>query len=401
MSSTVYLSDRIATLTGPVDGLGLIDRGAIVVEDGVIAWVGPQDELPEFHRSETTLHFGGRLITPGLIDCHTHLVFGGNRANEFERRLRGETYEEISRSGGGIMATVRATRDASIDTLVEGAKRRLESLIADGVTAVEIKSGYGLDRVTELNMLRAARKLGEAYPITVRTSFLGAHAIPSEFKGDSDTYLESVCIPTLKEAHAERLVDAVDGFCESIAFSPIQIAKVFDTAVGLGLPVKLHAEQLSNLGGVQVAARYNALSADHLEHANENDASALAESGSVAVLLPGAFYTLKETEKPPIASFRRHSVPMAVATDSNPGSSPLSSLLLAMNMACTLFGLTPAEALAGVTKHAAKALGLGDRGQIAPSMRADLAVWDVREPAELSYTIGLPLLHRRLCAEVA
>lgn len=339
---------------------------------------------------------GGRLITPGLIDCHTHIVFGGHRAAEFEMRLNGASYEEVARAGGGIVSTVRATRAASEEALVASALARLDALIAEGVTTLEVKSGYGLDKETELRMLRAARALGRVRDVQVRTTFLGAHAVPADFAGRSGAYIHQVVIPTLRAAHAEGLVDAVDGFCENIAFQPHEIEQVFKVARELDLPVKLHAEQLSHQGGAALAARFGALSADHLEYATREDAGVMAGAGTVAVILPGAFYTLRETQAPPIGAFRAQGVPMALASDCNPGSSPLSSLLLTMNMGCTLFRLTPEEALAGVTRNAARALGLSDRGVIAEGARADLAVWDVRSPAELSYRIGFNPLHARI-----
>ncbi|KRS12400.1 imidazolonepropionase [Roseovarius atlanticus] len=384
----------IACMDASEDGYGLIRDAALRVQGERIDWVGPMADLGDTSAEAQVIDVGGRLVTPGLIDCHTHIVHGGNRAREFEMRLEGASYEEVARAGGGIVSTVTATRGADEDLLLAQALSRADALIAEGVTTIEIKSGYGLDIETELKMLRVARAVGEARPVRVVTSFLGAHAVP---KGaDADAYIDEVCLPALEAAHAEGLVDAVDAFCEGIAFDTAQIARVFDQAVALGLPVKLHAEQLSNIGGTRLAARYGALSADHVEYADEADARALAEAGSVAVLLPGAFYTLHETQKPPVAAFRAHGVPMAVATDWNPGSSPMGSVLLAMNMACTLFGLTPAEALAGTTHHAAQALGLYDRGEIAPGMRADLAIWDVEEPAELSYRIGVNPLYKRI-----
>ncbi|MBY5988273.1 imidazolonepropionase [Roseovarius atlanticus] len=384
----------IARMDGSEDGYGLMRDAALRVQGERIDWVGPMAELGEVPQDAQVIDAGGRLLTPGLIDCHTHIVHGGNRAREFEMRLEGASYEEVARAGGGIVSTVTATREADESLLLAQALRRADALIAEGVTTIEIKSGYGLDIETELKMLRVARAVGEARPVRVVTSFLGAHAVP---KGaDADSYIDEVCLPALEAAHAEGLVDAVDGFCEGIAFDTGQIARVFDKAAALGLPVKLHAEQLSNIGGAKLAAERGALSADHVEYASQADAKALAEAGSVAVLLPGAFYTLHETQKPPVAAFRAHGVPMAVATDWNPGSSPMGSVLLAMNMACTLFGLTPAEALAGTTHHAAQALGLYDRGEIAPGMRADLAIWDVEEPAELSYRIGVNPLHKRI-----
>ncbi|WP_245418406.1 imidazolonepropionase [Cohaesibacter intestini] len=380
-------------------GYGLIENGSIVLDGSSIVWVGSSDTLPaEFSSLEST-DFEGRLVTPGLIDCHTHLVYGGSRAREFEMRLNGASYEEVARAGGGIVSTVSATREACEASLLADALIRADQLIAEGVTAIEIKSGYGLDLETERKMLRVARTLEAMRPIRVRTTFLGAHATPKGM--EPDAYLDEVCLPVLDDCHSAGLVDAVDGFCEGIAFSPAQIERVFERAQSLGLPVKLHAEQLSNIGGTPLAARYNALSVDHVEYANADDAKALAKSGTVAVLLPGAFYTLRETQAPPVDAFRAEGVPMAVATDWNPGSSPLGSLLLAMNMACTLFRLTPAESLAGTTKQAARALGYSDAGIIAPGMRADLAIWDVTDPAELSYRIGSNPLHKRIFGGLA
>jgi len=378
---------------------GLIQDAAVVIEGERIAWVGPRADLPASDDEEWQLQ--GRLVTPALIDCHTHLVHGGNRADEFERRLKGATYEEIARAGGGIVSTVRATRAASEEELLATALHRLDALIAEGVATVEIKSGYGLDVETELRMLRVARRLERERRIRVRTSFLGAHAIPAEYAGNADAYLDEVAIPALQAAYAERLVDAVDGFCDRIAFSAGQIERLFEVARQLRLPVKLHAEQLSHQGGVVLAARFGALSADHLEHATEDDARAMAAAGTVAVLLPGAYYFLRETEMPPVEAFRRHGVGMALATDCNPGSSPLTSPLLTLNMGCTLFRLTPEEALAGLTREAARALGLTDCGRVAPGMRADLAIWDVERPAELAYRIGFNPLFKRLMGGVA
>ena len=374
----------------------LIADGAVAINGDRIGWVGRAADIPDELRGLSPIDLGGRLVTPGLIDCHTHLVYGGTRAREFELRLEGASYEEIARAGGGIVSTVEATRSATEEALLAGAVRRVDAMIAEGVTAVEIKSGYGLDIDTELKMLRVARGIGKVRPIRVRTSFLGAHAVPKEYQGNADGYIDEVCLPALAMAHELDLTDAVDGFCEGIAFSPAQIARVFERAHALGLPVKLHAEQLSNLGGARLAARFKALSADHLEHADDGDAAAMAEAGTVAVLLPGAFYALRETKLPPVAAFRARGVPMAVATDCNPGSSPLASLLLAMNMACTLFRLTPLEALAGATRHAAQALGLGDCGIVRAGNRADLAVWDAEQPSELAYRIGFNPLWRRI-----
>jgi imidazolonepropionase len=396
VSQRVLTNAKLATLTETGESYGLIEDGALVIEDGKICWCGKGLNLPERYSDWPHEDLQGRLVTPGLIDCHTHVVFGGDRAREFEMRLEGASYEEVARAGGGIVSTVKATREASEDELLQLALPRVDALIAEGVTSLEIKSGYGLDRDTELRMLRAARRIAVERPVNVRTSFLGAHAIPPEFKNRPDDYLKEVCLPALEAAHAEGLVDAVDGFCEGIAFSPEQIALVFDKARALGIPVKLHAEQLSNLGGTALAASYGALSADHLEYLDEAGVKAMASSGSVAVLLPGAFYTLHETQQPPLDLLRQHKVPVALATDCNPGSSPLASLLLTMNMGCTLFRITPEEALAGVTREAAKALGLNDQGTLKAGNRADLAVWNVRHPAELSYRIGFNALEKRI-----
>ena len=387
-----------ATLATMEEGApyGLVPKGAVAWNGGEIEWAGAMNDIPPEVKKQESLDLDGRLVTPGLIDCHTHIVHGGNRAAEFEQRLNGASYEEIARAGGGIVSTVKATRACAQGELVNSALPRLDALLAEGVTTIEIKSGYGLDIDTELNMLRAARELEKRRPVRIRTSFLGAHAVSPEYAGKPGAYLEKACLPALHAAHREGLADAVDGFCEGIAFSPKQIARVFAEARALGLPVKLHADQLSDLGGASLAARRKALSADHLEYTNEDGVAAMARSGTVAVLLPGAFYTLRETRLPPVESFRKHGVPMAVATDCNPGSSPLTSLLLAINMACTLFRLTPEEALAGVTRNAAKALGLADAGVIRAGMRADLAIWDVETPAELAYRIGFNPLHKRV-----
>lgn len=383
----------IARMDAKDSGYGLLCDGALLIDGDRIGWVGLAKDVDPSLRDTRQLDGNGCVLTPALIDCHTHIVHGGNRAREFEMRLEGASYEDISRAGGGIISTVMATREADEETLLAEALKRADALIAEGVGVIEIKSGYGLDLETELKMLRVARSIGGARPVRIATSFLGAHAVPRGM--DADDYIDTVCIPALEAAHGEGLVDAVDGFCEGIAFDTAQIARLFDKARQLELPVKLHAEQLSNIGGTRLAADFGALSADHIEYADEMDAVALATSGSVAVLLPGAFYTLHETQKPPIEAFRRHQVPMAVATDWNPGSSPLGSLRLAMNMACTLFGLTPAEALAGTTRNAARALGLDDCGVIAPGMRADLALWEVKDPAELSCSFGVNTLKAR------
>ena len=384
----------VAQMADKGAGYDLLSDAALLVEGDKIAWVGPVADVDPALTDVTTIDGKGRLLTPALIDCHTHIVHGGNRAREFEMRLQGASYEEVARAGGGIVSTVTATRETPEAELLAQALTRADALIAEGITTIEVKSGYGLDRDTELKMLRVARAIEQARPLRVVTSFLGAHAAPKGM--DADAYIDEVCIPALRAAHAEGLVDAVDGFCEGIAFTPAQIARVFDAAQALGLPVKLHSDQLSNLGGTPLAAGYGALSVDHVEYSGEADAQAMAKAGSVAVLLPGAFYTLHETQKPPIEAFRAHGVPMAVATDWNPGSSPMGSVLLAMNMACTLFGLTPAEALAGATRNAARALGLDDCGVIAKGKRADLALWDVETPAELSYRIGINSLKLRI-----
>ena len=384
---------RVATMAG---GYGLIDRAAIALKDDHIAWVGAEANLPDEFSKLVNTSLQGRLVTPGLIDCHTHVVFGGDRAAEFEMRLKGATYEEVARAGGGIISTVKATRTATVDELVAGALPRIDAMLAEGVCVIEVKSGYGLDIETELRMLRAARAIAKQRPVRIVTSFLGAHAVPPEYKNRSDAYIDDVCITALRAAHAEGLVDAVDGFCEGIAFSTAQMARVFDEAKSLGLPVKLHAEQLTNLGGAKLAASYGALSADHIEYLDEEGVAALAKAGTTAVILPGAFYTLREKQIPPIDLLRKHNVAMALSTDCNPGSSPMTSLLLAMNMGCTLFRMTPEEALLGVTANAARALGLKDCGTIAIGMRADLAIWNIEHPAELAYRIGFNPLYLRI-----
>ncbi|MDE0304351.1 MAG: imidazolonepropionase [Albidovulum sp.] len=386
---------RIATMSDDRP-YGMIERGAIKVAKGRIAWVGEEKTVPSEHRGGEERDLGGRLITPALIDCHTHIVYGGDRAKEFELRLKGATYEEISRAGGGIVSTVNATRDKTAKELLELSLPRVDALIAEGVSTIEVKSGYGLDIETECAMLRAGRLIESKRPIRVKTSFLGAHAVPSDYSGREDDFIDDVCIPALESAHAEGLADAVDGFCEKIAFTPEQIERVFRRARELGLPVKLHAEQLSNLGGAKLAARFGALSADHLEYAVDEDAEAMARAGTVAVLLPGAFYTLRESKHPPIGAFRRHGVGIAVATDCNPGSSPLNSILLALNMACTIFRLTPEESLAGATRNAARALGLEDSGRISQGLRADMVAWNVEHPAELAYRFGYNPIHERI-----
>ena len=399
MSKELLTNLTLATMERGERPYGLISNGAVALDGVRIVWRGPADAAPDAYATWTRRDLAGRLVTPALIDCHTHIVYGGDRAREFEMRLEGMSYEDIARAGGGIFSTVEATRKTEPDALLAGALPRVDALIAEGVSAIEIKSGYGLDIDTELAMLRTARRIAAERPIRVCTSFLGAHAVPPEYAGRSDAYLDEVCLPALEAAHAQSLVDAVDGFCESIAFDPTQIERMFERARALGLPVKLHAEQLSDMGGARLAARHGALSADHLEYVSEEGVRALAEAGTVAVLLPGAAYTLHATRQPPVELFRRHGVPMAISTDCNPGSSPLASLLLAMNMACTIFRLTPEEALAGATREAARALGLTDTGRIAPGLRAHLAVWDVAHPAELAYRIGFNPLAERIFAE--
>ncbi|MEW5723727.1 MAG: imidazolonepropionase [Thermodesulfobacteriota bacterium] len=386
----LWLNARLATLAAGGERYGAIEDGALAVSGGRIIYAGPQSGLPdEFRATARTYDAGGAWITPGLIDCHTHLVWAGSRAREFELRLEGATYEEIARRGGGIVSTVQATRAADEKTLFRQSARRLEALLREGVTTIEIKSGYGLDLETELRMLRVARRLGETYPVTVRTTFLGAHALPPEYQDRADEYIDFVCRQVLPRAVEEGLADAVDAFCETIGFTPVQTERVFQAARDHGLPVRLHAEQLSDQGGAALAARYQALSADHLEHLSEDGARTLAGSGTVAVLLPGAFYFLRETKLPPVDLLRKHGVPLAVATDMNPGTSPTGSLLLMLNLACTLFRLTPEEALAGVTRNAARALGLADRcGTLERGKAADFVLWDIEEPAELAYRFG-------------
>ena len=392
---------RLATMAADSEApYGAIERGALAVAEGRIAWVGPEASLPgvpgtlaqELHDCE------GRWITPGLVDCHTHLVYGGDRAREFELRLEGASYEEIARAGGGIVSTVAATRAADEESLLAGARARLAQLLAEGVTTVEIKSGYGLALESELKQLRVARRLGETLPVTVRTSFLGAHAVPPEFAERAEAYVDSLVamMPAVAES---GLADAVDAFCEGIGFSPEQTARVFEAARAAGLPVKLHADQLSDLGGAALAARFDALSADHLEYTREDGVAAMAAAGTVAVLLPGAFYVLRETKLPPIEAFRAAGVPIAIATDSNPGSAPVTSLLLMLSMACTLFRMTPEEALSGVTRNAARALGLAEsHGSLEAGKMADFAVWDIERPAELAYRIGFNPLAARVQA---
>ncbi len=380
---------RIATMQENNVAYGVIETGALGIADGKIAWVGPESELPSGIHCKT-LSLKGRWLTPALIDCHTHVVFGGDRAREFEQRLEGVSYEEIAKAGGGILSTVKATRAASPDELVNSAAVRLHTLAREGVATVEIKSGYGLDLENELKILRVARSLAGSSGISISTSFLGAHAVPPEFEGRADQYIDMLCEEALPQAAEEGLVDAVDAYCENIAFSTDQIARLFEAAQSLNLPVKLHADQLSDSGGAELAASFHALSADHLEYTSTEGVTALADAGSVAVLLPGAYLTLRETQLPPVDLFREKKVPLAVATDCNPGTSPVCSLRSAMNLATSLFRLTPEECLAGVTREAARALGLEhDRGTLATGKRADVAVWNIGHPRELSYWLGL------------
>jgi imidazolonepropionase len=394
----VWRNARLATMADGVAGLGIVEKGAIAARDGVIVYAGAEALMPaSAGQGAETIDCEGRWITPGLIDCHTHLVYAGNRANEFEMRLAGATYEEVARAGGGIVSSVKSLRAASEDELVAQTLPRLDALMAEGVTSVEVKSGYGLDLDNEKKSLRAARRLGGERAVTVRTTCLAAHALPPEAKGDKDAFIDLVARQIVPAVAAEGLADAVDGFCEGIAFSPEQVTRVFDAAKALGLPVKLHADQLSNLHGAALAASYGALSADHLEYTDEAGAAAMAKAGTVATILPGAYYFIRETKKPPVDLFRRHGVKMAVATDSNPGTSPLTSLLLTMNMAATLFGLTVDECLAGVTREAARALGLLDKaGTLEAGKSADLAIWDIERPAELVYRMGFNPLHARI-----
>lgn len=392
---TVWFGGRLATLDPVRPGIGIVEDGAVAAEDGRISFVGPSSDLPLRWDAKERVRLDGRWVTPGLIDCHTHLVYAGDRAHEFELRLKGASYEEIARSGGGIVSTVKATRAASEDALVTAALPRLDQLLAEGVTTIEIKSGYGLEAEAEKRMLRAARRLGRERDIGVVTSYLGAHALPPEHHS-KDAYIAEVCalIPELAQ---EDLADAVDAFCEGIAFTPEQTAQVFKAARAAALPVKLHADQLSNLHGARLAAENDALSADHLEYTDEEGVAAMAQAGTVAVLLPGAFYVLRETQAPPVEALRRHKVPLAVATDCNPGTSPMTSLLLAMNMAATLFRLTVDEVIAGVTREAARALGLSERvGTLTRGKQCDLAIWDIERPAELVYRIGFNPLHARV-----
>jgi len=393
---TVYVGFNAATMVATED-YGPIKDAAIGVENGRIAWLGPASELP--HHTATIVNLGGGWVTPGLVDCHTHLVFGGDRSAEYEMRLQGTSYQAIAKAGGGIASTVTDTRSASAEELLTCAKKRLQALMADGVTCVEVKSGYGLDLATEEKMLRVARTLGEQLSVTLRTTCLAAHALPPEYQGEADAYIDLVCEQIIPAIAKAGLADAVDGFCEGIAFSVAQIERVFQTALTYQLPVKLHAEQLSNLGGSGLAAKYHALSSDHLEYLSHEDAHAMADAGTVAVILPGAFFCLKETQQPPIQKLRELGVPMAIASDCNPGSAPVLSLRLMMGMACTMFGFTPLEALQGVTCHGAQALGLGhSHGQLKLGYAADFVCWDIQKPAELSYWLGGQLVKQRVVA---
>lgn len=392
---TVWRNARLATLREDLPGIGAVERGAVACVGGRIAYAGPEADLPG--DAALSVDCDGRWITPGLVDCHTHLVFGGDRAREFEMRLEGATYEAIARAGGGIVSTVRATRTATEAALTAAALRRLDHLLAEGVTTVEVKSGYGLDLESERRCLAVARGLGQARPVAVATTCLAAHAVPPDFAGRADDYVAEVCERILPALAREGLCDAVDAFCEAIAFSPAQTRRVFAAAQALGLPVKLHADQLSNLHGAALAAEHGALSADHLEHTDEAGCAALARAGTVAVLLPGAFHTLRETQAPPVDLLRKHGARIALATDSNPGTSPLTSLLLAMNFGATLFRLTVDECIAGVAREAARALGLlHDRGTLEAGKWCDLAIWDVERLAELPYRMGFNPLHRRV-----
>jgi imidazolonepropionase len=401
---TVYIGFHAATMASTMvsndastNDYGTIKDAAIAVENGHIAWIGPASELPS--HTASVVNLGGGWVTPGLVDCHTHLVFGGDRSAEYEMRLQGASYQAIAKAGGGIVSTVSDTRKASSEELLVSAKKRLQALMADGVTCVEVKSGYGLDLTTEAKMLRVARTLGEQLPVTLRTTCLAAHALPPEYQGQADAYIDLVCEEIIPSIAKAGLADAVDGFCEGIAFSVEQIERVFKTAQAHNLPVKLHAEQLSNLGGSGLAARYKALSSDHLEYLSDEDAKAMAAAGTVAVILPGAFFCLKETKLPPIQRLRELGVPMAIGSDCNPGSAPVLSLRLMMSMACTLFGFTPLEALQGVTCHGAHALGLGhSHGKLKIGYAADFVCWDVQKPAELSYWLGGQLIKHRAVA---
>ena len=386
----IFRNANLATMRESGEAFGNITAAAFVIAEGEFVWLGKEGELPDEYQSFAAIDLNGQWVTPGLIDCHTHLVYAGDRAREFDLRLNGASYAEIAQAGGGIVSTVRNTREANFNDLFAQSSRRLQVMLSEGVTTVEIKSGYGLDQETEIRMLKVARKLGETYPVNVQTTFLGAHAVPPEFIDRADDYVSFICEEVLPSIASERLADAVDAFCETIGFSVSQIERVFKTAQKLGLSLKLHAEQLSDQGGASLAARYNALSADHLEFLSIAGIEAMQKAGTVAVLLPGAYYYLRETQLPPIQKLRDAQVPIAIATDCNPGSSPIVSLQLMINMACTLFRLTPEEALAGVTRNAAKALGLAaTHGSLQQGKAADFVVWNISDPAMLAYQVGL------------
>jgi len=393
---TLWVNVNLATMSDGSSSYGQIENGALAVADGKIAWLGPMAKLPEYDVKTTDVIDGkGAWLTPGLVDCHTHLVYGGNRANEFEMRLEGKSYEEIANAGGGIVSTVKATRAASESELFDSALKRLTTLHQQGVSTIEIKSGYGLDTNNEIKMLKVAQQLAKALPVTIKKTFLGAHALPVEYKDRADDYIDLVCSDMLPKVASLKLADAVDVFCEGIGFSAAQTEQVFATAKKYGLPVKVHAEQLSNLGGTELAAKYQALSSDHIEFLDEAGVIAMKAANMTAVLLPGAFYFLRETQLPPIELLRKHDVSMAIATDANPGSSPINSIQLMLNMACTLFRLTPVEALAGVTCNGAKALGVGEqKGQLAVGYDADIACWNIQQPAELCYQFGVNPLQK-------
>ncbi|NQZ86586.1 MAG: imidazolonepropionase [Colwellia sp.] len=397
---TLFINVNLATMTDGANSYGAIENGALAISDGKIAWLGKACDLPIYDQESLNIIDGlGKWLTPGLVDCHTHLVYGGNRANEFEMRLEGKSYQEIANAGGGIVSTVSATRKASEAELLASALPRLTALHHQGVTTLEIKSGYGLDTINEIKMLKVAGQLAEQLPVTIKRTFLGAHALPVEYKDKPNDYVELVCNEMIPLIAEDKLADAVDVFCESIGFSVEQTERVFTAAQKYGLPVKVHAEQLSNLGGTALAAKYNALSSDHIEFLDEAGIKAMKEAGMTAVLLPGAFYFLRETQLPPMDLLRKYAVPMAIATDANPGSSPINNIQLMLNMACTLFRLTPVEALAGVTCHGAKALGLSkSKGQLSLGFDADIALWNIDRPAELCYQFGVNPLNELFVA---
>ena len=396
MTDLVIKNVNLMTMSNDIStNYGLVENAAIAVTDGKISWIGGQQDAP---KASEVVDGNGQYLSPGLVDCHTHLVFAGSRAHEFEQRLTGVSYEEIAKQGGGILSTVNATREASFEQLLELAMQRANQLLSEGVTSLEIKSGYGLDTETEIKMLKVARAVGEQLPINVKTTFLGAHALPAEYKGKADEYIDLICQDMLPKVAELNLADAVDGFCEGIGFSPEQMQRVFDKAQALGLPVKLHAEQLSDLSGAELVANYQGLSADHLEYLSDKSVKAMAKNETVAVLLPGAFYTLSETKLPPLDLLREHKVAMAIGSDYNPGSSPLCSLKLMLHMACTQFKMTPEEAVAGVTKHGAKALGLNNKGVLEVGKDADLCLWNIQHPAELAYTFGVNPLSKHWIA---